>query len=331
MAVPGLPPAQAKLMQLQTPQSGNPARMQASPAVYRPNNALPVFPGPVTPGALNSIQRQIPGRMVARSASSSRPRSSSVIQGLIVLDQDVDVSRLMAAVDIYNKWAKKGKPERITSMKLADLSALKQGEKLYLVAHGGMTNDESERTHGDRTAKQLAELLLDKGLPSGNVVKLISCNSGDGDGKSFAANLGNLLDRKNSVVGIRGLETTENGHTRASSELPKEAMDEYYKIQEEDQGFVKAEELVAKFKIYLTKEMDEVKVQNMALKVAALVNKLGEETAKKLDEFFKKYVTVSSKSEAEYIHHAVNGRPMGPSAFPASAFNPDYPGLEFSF
>ncbi|HEY6348391.1 MAG TPA: hypothetical protein VI636_03175 [Candidatus Angelobacter sp.] len=230
----------------------------------------------------------------------------------------------MAAVDIYRKHERKGNPERITSMRLADLSALGPGEKLYMVAHGDGT------THGDRTAEELAEWLQLKELPKGNVVKLISCHSGDGDGKSFAARLGNLLDRKNSVIGIRGLETTEHGHTRASTQLPEEVMKEYDAMLKDD-SFVKAEKVVGQLKNYLAVATDQDKVQEQVLKVAAYVTKLCAGMTEKIDAFFKQHVTTLSKDEAEYIHPALNGKPMGPSGFPASDFNPDYPGLEFSF
>jgi hypothetical protein len=296
----------------------------AAPPVYRPNNSLPIFPRVGSQESLRSIQRQIPGLKGFPPRSFSQ--SHSVIQGLIVVDNDLDTSRLMAAVEIYNKWKKKGKPERITTMRHADLSGLKSGEKLYLVAHG------SETTHADRTAEELAELLLDKGLPAGNVVKLISCNTGDGDGKSFAAHLGNLLDRKNTIVGIRGLETSEHGHTRASSNLPEKAMEEYYEILGNDKSFQLAEEIAQKAKIVLSK-CDEGEVQQTILEAAEQISKLGETLTKKLDVFFSKWVTTLGKKESEYIHPAEIklARPTGPSGFSSDSFNPDYPGLEFSF
>jgi len=307
--------------------------MPMPPPVYRPNHGLPVFPGSVPPKALSSIQRQIAGQRVARSTSFSLPQNSSVIQGLIVLDQDMDVSRLMVAYDIYNKWLKKNKPERITTMRLADLSALKEGEKLYLVAHG------SPDTHGDRTAKELAELLREKGLPTGNVIKLISCNTGDGDGESFAAKLGNLLDRKNTVIGIRGFQTTEgDGHVRSATDLLPEHMEQYNKMMEElalDPEFQQIEVLVGRLKTFLAITKDEQKVQEWVLKVAKKVNELGEKANKKIEEVFGQYITTRSKQESEYIHPALiesqMARPMGPSGFPISDFNTHYPNLEFSF
>jgi hypothetical protein len=309
------------------------ASVPAAPPVYRPNNGLPVFPGPVVPKALNSIQRQIAGPRVARGAGFSPPRNSSVIQRLIVLDQDMDVSRLMVAYDIYSKWLKKGKEERITTMRLADLSALKKDEKLYLVAHG------STDTHGDRTAENLARLLQKKGLPSGNVIKLISCNTGDGDGKSFAAKLGNVLERKNTVIGIRGSQTTEgDGHVRSAVDLPEEHMKQYNKMMEElaqDPKFQQIEKLVETLKNDLAIAKDEQKVHEAVLEAAKSVNELGEDANKKIEEVFGKYVATRSKQDSEYIHPALTetqvARPMGPSGFPMSSFNPEYSNLEFSF
>src|SRR5262249_48777541 len=152
------------------------------------------------------------------------PLFPSVIQGLIVVDDDLDAGRLMAAAEIYNKWNKKEQPQRITTTRRMDLSRLEPGEKLYLVAQGSPTH------HGGRTPWQLAELLKSKGLPIQNVIKLISCNTGTGDGNSFAAQLGNLLGRKNTVIGIRGLESSEHGHTRATTQLPEQVMKEYFKL-----------------------------------------------------------------------------------------------------
>lgn len=311
------------------PKSGRPA----APPVYRPNNGLPVFPGAIAPKALNSIQRQVAGQGAAKSARVAPPRNGSVIQGLIVLDQDVDVSRVMVAYDIYSKWLKKGKEERITTMQLADLSGLKKDEKLYLVAHG------STDTHGDRTAENLARLLQEKGLPSGNVIKLISCNTGDGDGKSFAAKLGNVLERKNTVIGFRGFQTTEgDGHVRSAIDMPQEHMEQYNKMMEDlalDPGFQQIEVLVGKLKRYLAVATDEQKVHETVLNVAKKVNALGEEANKKIDAVFGKYIATRSKQDSEYIHAALTEtqveRPMGPSGFPMSSFNPDYPNLEFSF
>jgi hypothetical protein len=231
-----------------------------------------------------------------RIAAGHFPSSRSVVQRLIVVDDDLDVSRLMAAAQIYDKWNNKMRPQRITTTRHMDLSTLEPGEKLYLVAHGSKTD------HGGRAASHLASLLIDKKLRFGNVVKLISCETGTGDGASFAANLGNLLGRTNTIIGIRGLESSEKGHTRATIPPPESAMEEYFKLLGEDKTVQIAEEIVRKLKEFLS-SCDETEVHSAILEAAQTLTKLDEEMKNtELEEFFERHGKILDKKESEYIH-----------------------------
>lgn len=267
----------------------------APPAVYRPNNNLPIFSRPDPQKFKSSIQRQTAAPKIPAARYSSL---RSVVQPLIVVDDDLDPGRLMAAAQIYQKWNSKMRPERITTTRHMNLSGLKPGEKLYLVAHG------SETHHGGRTYSELATLLDARKLPMGNVVKLISCNTGTGDATSFAARLGNQLGRTNRIVGIRGLESSEKGHTRATIPPPQSAMEEYFKLLGDDKNIQIANEIVQKLKVFLA-TCDEIDVQPAILEAAQQLTKLDEEMKnKELDEFFRLHGKTLNKEESEYIHKA---------------------------
>lgn len=178
--------------------------------------------------------------------TSNNPQAGSadVTQRLVVVDDDMDTSRLTSAVAIYKK--RQG-TERITTIHKAKHVQLNKGEKVYMVAHG-----DGEK-HGGRSAKELAAILQEWGLhPGSSVIKLISCFSGkDAPDWSYANELALQLDFKYKTVGIKGLESTDDkGHTRATEQLVSDDIfgSAYFGALGNDESFQQAEKLVAAVK-----------------------------------------------------------------------------------
>ena len=269
--------------------------LAARPAQAKPRHGQPMAADHRAPHVRAAVQmKPASAPAMVRPSAAGRRVAHPVIQRLIVVDDDLDTSRLMAAVDIYNKWKKKGRPERISTIHNADLAKLRPGEKLYLVAHG------DPETHGDRSATELAALLESLGLRRGPVVKLISCNTGDGESKSYAARLAGKLGYRNKVIGVRGPETSAHGHTRGN-QISAAGMKKYEALLAGDKTFEETEKLVkaAKQKLKTCKPEEE---EAILLKTAQEIDAIAGPLMKKLEELFKEHVTISSKQESEYVH-----------------------------
>ncbi len=230
-----------------------------------------------------------------KQSSRLRPSGPDVLQRLIVVDDDLDTSRLMAAVRIYYKHSN----ELITTIHKAKDVKLSKDEKIYMVAHG------AGKDHGGRSAKDLAAILKTWGLHSGSsVIKLISCFSGkDAPEWSYANELALQLDFMYKVVGIKGLESTdEKGHTRATEQLVDDKTFEkaYFETLEDDDSFQKAEKVTqeVKSKIKTCKLGEEAALMVEAYKE---VNVLCQGVFKKLEGALKGMIKDKGKSESEDV------------------------------
>jgi len=226
----------------------------------------------------------------------SPPSGAHALQRLIVVDDDMDTSRLMAAVRIYYKHQDK---ERITTIHKAKDVTLAEGEKIYMVAHGAGDD------HGGRSAKDLAAILKTWGLhPGSSVIKLISCFSGkDAPEWSYANALALELDFMYKVIGIKGLEATdEQGHTRATEQLVDDETFEkaYFGTLGDDKSFEKAEAVAkaVKEKIATCKLGEEVPLMVEAYEE---VNTLCQGLFKKLEGALKGMTRDKEKRESEDI------------------------------
>ena len=240
----------------------------------------------------NGDREKLPLQQKKKISNASQ---NATIQRLIVVDNDMDSSRLIAAVSILKKHER----ERITTIAKASSLEINQNEKIYLVAHG------TEISHGDRSAEDLARIILGWRLhPGENTVKLISCFTGkDAPEWSYSNELALQLGFKYKVVGIKGLEGTDDrGHTRATKILSeKEKFDAVYDgILEGDTSFQEAETIAkeAKNAIDGCRIGEENKIM---LDAYAKISSLCKNVLDKLDVALKGMIEEKSKKDSEDI------------------------------
>lgn len=145
---------------------------------------------------LSIAQRKVKQTIQMKSASND------VVQRLIVIPQ----SQLDPGM-IINVWQmlRNGIDSRVTLFNLLQLNDDRMAEPLHMMGHGyGATGN-----YANMAAADLAAALIKAGLkPNMTVIKLLSCNSGVGDGGSYAAELATQLNHVVDVQGHRGLGVT---------------------------------------------------------------------------------------------------------------------------